>query len=185
MPLKNLPPLARLAAILLLAVVVGLADWRTGYYVSFSTFYAMPVFAAGWYLGTSAGLFTVFFTSLVWLISRNHMADAPDLATSLRVWNLMMKTSSHLLFYLGASGVRFRFETMRQRVRALTGLLPICNCCKRIEDESGYWGELETYLREHSEADVKRKLCPDCSKKLSARTGMQSALVTPGSASVA
>jgi PAS domain S-box-containing protein len=47
-------------------------------------------------------------------------------------------------------------------VKVLRGLLPICSCCKMIRDDGGYWQQIETYIRDHSEAEFTHGLCPDC-----------------------
>lgn len=47
-------------------------------------------------------------------------------------------------------------------VRTLSGLLPICAHCKKIRDDHGYWTQIETYIREHSEAEFTHGMCPDC-----------------------
>jgi hypothetical protein len=52
------------------------------------------------------------------------------------------------------------------RVKTLSGLLPICASCKKIRDDQGYWKQIETYIRDHSEADFSHSICPDCYKKL-------------------
>ena len=48
------------------------------------------------------------------------------------------------------------------RVKALSGMLPICAGCKNIRDERGQWQELETYIAAHSEAEFSHGLCPQC-----------------------
>jgi GAF domain-containing protein len=53
-------------------------------------------------------------------------------------------------------------------IRTLEGLLPICLSCKKIQDQSGNWQAFEYYVRAHSEAKVTHKICPDCSKAISA-----------------
>jgi len=53
-----------------------------------------------------------------------------------------------------------------QKVRLLSGLLPICSHCKKIRDDQGYWNQMEVYIRDHSEAEFSHSLCPDCIKKL-------------------
>ena len=45
-------------------------------------------------------------------------------------------------------------------------MLPICANCKKIRDDHGYWNQIESYIREHSEADFSHSICPDCSAKL-------------------
>ena len=54
------------------------------------------------------------------------------------------------------------------KIRALSGLLPICASCKRIRNDrkEGSWSELEGYIKEHSEADFSHSICPDCALRL-------------------
>jgi PAS domain S-box-containing protein len=52
------------------------------------------------------------------------------------------------------------------KVKTLTGLLPICASCKKIRSDKGYWEHIETYIKEHSEADFSHGICPDCTRKL-------------------
>jgi PAS domain S-box-containing protein len=49
-----------------------------------------------------------------------------------------------------------------QHVKALSGLLPICSCCKKIRDDRGYWQSVEVYVRNHSDAEFSHSICPDC-----------------------
>jgi PleD family two-component response regulator len=52
------------------------------------------------------------------------------------------------------------------KVKTLSGLLPICSSCKKIRDDKGYWNQIETYIRERSEADFTHGICPKCAKML-------------------
>ena len=52
------------------------------------------------------------------------------------------------------------------KVNQLSGMLPICASCKKIRDDKGYWNQIETYIRAHSEAEFSHGICPDCAKKL-------------------
>jgi PAS domain S-box-containing protein len=52
--------------------------------------------------------------------------------------------------------------TALQRVKTLSGLLPICSCCKKIRDDHGYWQAVEVYVRNHSDAEFSHSICPDC-----------------------
>jgi hypothetical protein len=51
-------------------------------------------------------------------------------------------------------------------VAVLRGILPICSQCKSIRDDKGYWHQIESYVRTHSEADFTHSLCPECIRKL-------------------
>lgn len=53
-------------------------------------------------------------------------------------------------------------------IHTLEGLLPICLSCKKIQDQKGHWQPFEYYVRAHTEAKVTHKICPDCSKAISA-----------------
>lgn len=51
-------------------------------------------------------------------------------------------------------------------VKVLNGFLPICAACKNIRDDKGYWNQIESYIRDHSEVEFTHSICPDCTKKL-------------------
>ena len=61
-------------------------------------------------------------------------------------------------------------ETVREKVKILQGLLPICASCKQIRDAKGVWTPLETYIAEQSEADFTHGICPACLAKLYPKT---------------
>lgn len=48
------------------------------------------------------------------------------------------------------------------KVKTLSGLLPICSSCKKIRDDNGCWNQIEVYIRDHSEADFSHSICPKC-----------------------
>jgi PAS domain S-box-containing protein len=52
-----------------------------------------------------------------------------------------------------------------QKVKTLTGLLPICMHCKKIRGDEGYWERIESYISQHTEALFSHGLCPDCLAK--------------------
>ena len=51
-------------------------------------------------------------------------------------------------------------------VKTLSGFLPICASCKKIRDDKGYWNQIESYIREHSDAEFSHSICPECAKTL-------------------
>jgi PleD family two-component response regulator len=52
------------------------------------------------------------------------------------------------------------------KVKTLSGLIPICSSCKKIRDDKGYWNQIETYIRQRSDADFTHSICPKCAKML-------------------
>ena len=51
-----------------------------------------------------------------------------------------------------------------ERVKTLSGLLPICSGCKNIRNDQGYWQRVEKFVGEHSNAKFTHTYCPDCLK---------------------
>ncbi|OKY75519.1 MAG: hypothetical protein BM485_07220 [Desulfobulbaceae bacterium DB1] len=58
-----------------------------------------------------------------------------------------------------------KLEEALERVKLLSGLLPICASCKKIRDDKGYWKQIESYIRDHSEARFSHGICPECLKR--------------------
>jgi len=62
-----------------------------------------------------------------------------------------------------------RNETLQatlDKVKQLSGLLPICANCKKIRDDEGYWQDVAVYVRDHSQAEFTHGICPNCAEKL-------------------
>jgi hypothetical protein len=57
-------------------------------------------------------------------------------------------------------------QTALNNVKTLRGLMPICASCKKIRNDQGYWEKIETYLADHSDAQLSHGLCPDCARRL-------------------
>ena len=54
------------------------------------------------------------------------------------------------------------------RARTLSGMIPICACCKQIRDDQGDWHQMEAYITDHSEAVFSHGICPSCFKEAKA-----------------
>jgi PAS domain S-box-containing protein len=52
------------------------------------------------------------------------------------------------------------------QIKMLTGIIPICSSCKKIRNRSGDWEHIESYIRQHSEAEFSHGMCPHCVQKL-------------------
>ncbi|MEN8258014.1 MAG: PAS domain-containing protein [Thermodesulfobacteriota bacterium] len=52
------------------------------------------------------------------------------------------------------------------KVKTLSGFLPICSSCKKIRDDKGYWNQVDEYIQQHSQAEFSHGICPDCMRKL-------------------
>ena len=62
-----------------------------------------------------------------------------------------------------------KMEQLRQaadQIKTLKGIVPICASCKNIRDDRGFWNRVESYVKEHTEAEFSHAVCPDCMKRL-------------------
>lgn len=50
-------------------------------------------------------------------------------------------------------------------IKTLRGILPLCSFCKKIRNDQGDWEQIETYIFNHSEADISHSICPACLKE--------------------
>jgi preprotein translocase subunit YajC len=98
--------------------------------------------------------------------------------------NIIIQALVRVAIFIGIAGVVTFLSTQRKRadeerkrlilelqetldkVRMLSGLLPICASCKRIRNDKGYWEQIEIYIRDHSEAEFTHGICPECREKL-------------------
>jgi sensor domain CHASE-containing protein len=64
-----------------------------------------------------------------------------------------------------AAKARDALQRALDDVKTLTGLLPICACCKRVRDDTGYWSQVDTYLHQHTDAKLSHGYCPECAAK--------------------
>jgi hypothetical protein len=55
-------------------------------------------------------------------------------------------------------------ERAQKEIRS--ALLPICANCKKIRSDDVNWQEVESYFRDHFEANFTHSICPDCAEKL-------------------
>lgn len=61
--------------------------------------------------------------------------------------------------------LNIKLQDALDKIKTLSGLIPICAGCKKIRDDKGYWNHLEEYLEEHSDASFSHGLCPECFKQ--------------------
>lgn len=58
-----------------------------------------------------------------------------------------------------------KLQKALDEVKTLEGMIPICSHCKKIRDDSGFWGNVEQYIAKHSNVDFSHGICPDCLQK--------------------
>ncbi|MEP6671518.1 MAG: CHASE domain-containing protein [Chthoniobacter sp.] len=72
-----------------------------------------------------------------------------------------------------AARARDAMQRALEEVKTLKGLLPICACCKRVRDDTGYWSQVDTYLHRHTDAKLSHGYCPECAAKAFTEFGLE------------
>ena len=86
--------------------------------------------------------------------------DAAELKARVRAGERVVKLERRLREKVA------ELEAALAHVKQLQGIIPICAWCKKIRDDSDYWGSVEEYISKHSEAEFSHGICPECMAKL-------------------
>ena len=178
---------ARMARLTMLAL--GLA-WGVG--AAFAFMHLAPATAALIILGLTGliagGLATLVADRWVFPIYAIAMFLPPVVVLALIKPGLFDVVGVVLMAIFLAFSLRLHaraYDSLRQRLRAeenqrtllvqlqasvaevkvLKGILPICASCKRIRSDGGKWEQVESYVREHTNAEFSHGLCPDCAAR--------------------
>src|SRR4030042_2502920 len=160
---------------LLLITSTGLLDYLTGKELGFFVFYYIPIFFATWYLdikwSVTFSILSAFIWAFVDFVSRHSHPSWPII-----FWNGGIRLLSFLIIAIAISKINQLLTKEQNLTRALQltldevkqlkGFIPICASCKNIRNDSGYWEQVDQYVKDHSDAEFTHTLCPDCAKKL-------------------
>lgn len=145
----------------LLALLVLAMDFFFG---PLAVLYLAPIALAAWYNGRiPAVIFAVslplvrYGFTLLWQPGWGPWTQAfPNLFTRLFIF---------ILFAVLIDFIARQNRALKQEIKVLRGILPICAACKKIRTEDAHWEQIEQYISEHSDARFTHSLCPDCEKK--------------------
>jgi hypothetical protein len=162
-----------MAIALAATLLIGFIEYATGRQVFVSVFFLLPIVCTAWFGGATAGGVVSMAAAALWFMINALIRLKLDMAL------LLLNAVINCLFYIFAvfmtcflkRGLEREKKLVRdlresrEKIRVLEGFIPICAWCKRIRTDSGYWIQLESYLREHTEADFTHGICPECAKK--------------------
>lgn len=106
-----------------------------------------------------------FIIALVWF---DELIDIPALFLGAERTPVNWRESlfeSVVILMVGTVIIYFT-DRLLKRMKYLEGILPICSCCKRIRKEDDSWHQIESYIKEFSDAEFTHGICPECLKKL-------------------
>ena len=184
------PGLRRTASVLMAfaVYVVAFALVQDIWAVGAGFFVTIPLIATALTFGLKAGAILGFLThptNVLLFYLFGHTIDASHLQPGkITAWGFGLLLGA-LLGYLRDLTISYRRAMTRleesnaglnkalDRVRQLSGLLPICANCKKIRDTEGNWGDVGVYILEHSEAELTHGICPDCMAELYPELGTE------------
>ncbi len=123
------------ALAMVLVGVVGLVDWFTGYELSFSVFYLIPVSLAAAYTGKPGGWIVSVSAGAVWFAVEYHTHTYSSVFYP--VWNGLVRMTFFCAIAHLISELRLRYAQLREQavVDSLTGLLNTRGFYARATDE--------------------------------------------------
>jgi hypothetical protein len=158
----------------LLLLVVWL-DYISGSELSFFVFYFLPLSLVSWYTNRYVGTAFAAVATGTWVVVDYFEGRVYTLWLA-RYWNAGVRFIAFLTIALAFAYIKQKLLQEQQLTRQLTtalaevkrlsGFLPICAACKKIRNDQGYWEQIETYIRDHSEAEFTHSICPECMPKL-------------------
>jgi len=122
--LSRLSRLLHLATVGCLIAIVGIVDYTTGYELSFSVFYLLPIFYAVSFIGGRAGVVVSIISAAIWLqadISSGHVYSHP----AIPYWNTLVRLAFFLIFTYLFSRLQSALTTAKQlaQLDPLTGIV--------------------------------------------------------------
>ncbi len=106
-----------------LVAVAGIADYLTGFELSFSIFYLVPIVLVTWYAGKSVSVFICCVSALVWF-GIEHAASHRYSSELVLIWNALVRLGFFLTTMLLVSKLRAFLDSQQTLAMtdALTGL---------------------------------------------------------------
>jgi diguanylate cyclase (GGDEF)-like protein len=106
----------------ILIAVVGLLDYLTGYELSFSLFYLIPISLVVWFAGRWLGVAASIVSAIVWVIA-DVLAKDLSLAPAIRFWNSAIPFGFFIIVALLLASLKEALEHEKSLARSdyLTG----------------------------------------------------------------
>ena len=104
--------------------------------------------------------------SYKWILDRGKIVDRDQYGNPLKIVGTQRDITMEREIEIENHRLINELEKALNKVKLLSGLLPICAKCKQIRDDKGYWNQIESYIRDHSEAEFSHSICPECIREM-------------------
>lgn len=101
-----------------------------------------------------------------WVLDRGKIISWTEEGKPLRIVGTHTDITDRKVAELRNEELVRKLSEASGNVRLLSGLLPICARCKKIRDDRGYWNQIESYIKDHSEVEFSHGICPECEEEL-------------------
>lgn len=156
------PPWSHSWVWFVLSAVILVADYLCEWILLFPIFFVFPVILAAWNGARREAIgIAIFLTVARFGASFLRDSESPMIAD---VVNGLVHCFVLVCLAVLVTRVARQSTQLTRQVKQLEGLIPICAHCKRVLDEEKHWTRLETYLTEHTEAQLTHGICPECAK---------------------
>ena len=148
---------------ILLCAVFVILDWEMVPVWVFPFIFVFPVMLVAWNRSLLFGVLCAAVLSLTRMAHQYFFELHPPFWSELgdaAIRFFVLTLLATLTYQLGRQA-----RQLRQRVRQLEGILPICAGCKSIRDQEGKWVQLEGYIMTHTPAQFSHSFCPECYKE--------------------
>ena len=162
---------SQVAALALLVATVFAVDYGSGYQISTSLFYLLPITLGTWAIGRRVGLILSIISAGFWLAA-DVLNGHPYSNAFISVWNAGIRLGFFAIVVIILAALKTTLEQRDRVIRELEetlrksktfdGVRPICGSCRRIRDTDGDWLTIEDFIREKSNIEFASGICPDC-----------------------
>jgi len=101
-----------------LVLIVGFLDFYTGYEVSLSILYGVPIYAVAWYCDKKAGILLALIAGLTWWWANVEIGH-PYLQSWHEAWETFVRLSFFVFIAIGAAALRAERDTATARIALL------------------------------------------------------------------
>jgi hypothetical protein len=148
--------------IAVIAVVLLVLDYCAGPSMNFPVFYVFPVMLAAWRLDFRAAALLGIGLTLARFVFQWLEDFAPQGDWARAAINNAMRAAALILVAWLTEITARQNRLLRERVKKLESMLPLCPTCDTVRDQDGRWRTLDEHAAMHAKT---RQPCPACAEK--------------------